>query len=464
MKILPRLAPRTLLLVTISILTLAALLWAIAGWWAADAKSAALRAMEERGRITSVTDIQRPLPPDHLNFGMLPIFVDLRGESAAKPAEDGWSAKLDDFGQDRHAQSIRRPQRGEPFDWERIRQRHEIEGSAADLLREFDLRHEAVLAQFRAGLDLPHASRPRTMDLSDPAIFFNAWAADTMRLQKISAGLAFRAELAIAAGEADIALESLLIAGRILDLTTSDETLIFSLMVSHSIAASRASAMSRGLEQGIWNEAQIDRLLASWSSRGDRAALSRAINIEGLLGAIYIGHLKRDRSLWMDQAGAGERLFWNLVPGSWFDAKAAGMLQSTEAWLQRLEPAGPLLTLWDDATLAIERADGASPWDGIGSAAPSLVRKHAQHSVLTAQAQLALQLARHRLTHGVYPPSLDDLDGDPVTDPLTGDPFIYRSDGTTIALYSPGPDQIDNGGSRPGKSNEWDHSGTDWVW
>jgi len=464
MKILPRFTPRTLLLVAVSIITLAALLWAIAGWWASAAKIAALRTMEERGRITSVTDIQRPLPPDHLNFGMLPIFVGLREEPATTPPEDGWSAKLGAFGQDRHGQSFRRPKRGEPFDLEKIHQRHQLEGSASDLLREFDLRHEEILAQFRAGLDLPHATRPRAMDLSNPQIYFTAWAADTMRLHRISAGLAFRAELAIAAGEAHTALESLLIARRIFDLTTSDEAMIFSVMVSHSIAASRASAMSRGLEQGIWNEAQIDRLQDSWLPHDDRAALSRAINIEGLFGASYIGYLKRDRSLGTGQAGAGERLFWNLVPGSWFDAKAAGMLKSTEAWLQRLETPGPLLTLWDDATLTMERADGAGPWDGIGSAAPSLVRRHAQHAVLTAQAQLALQLARHRLTHGAYPPTLDALDADPVTDPLTGDPFIYQSDGTTFTLYSPGPDGIDNGGTRPGKSNEWDQSGTDWVW
>lgn len=94
MKFPSRRARRTLLLVTTSIITVGVLLWAIAGWWAAAAKNNALQIMKERGRITSVTDIQRTVPPDHLNFAMLPMFVEMRGESSGNPLGDGWHARL----------------------------------------------------------------------------------------------------------------------------------------------------------------------------------------------------------------------------------------------------------------------------------------------------------------------------------------------------------------------------------
>ncbi len=467
MKIPFRRARRILLLATASIITLAVLLWAVAGWWASAAKRDALRIMKERGRITSVTDIQRTLPPDHLNFAMLPMLAELREESATKPAEDGWSARLGALGEDRHGQTIRMPKRGEPFDLDKIRKRHDIAGEAAEILREFDRRHEAVLTQLRAGLDLPHATRPWNMDFSNPATYFTASAADTMALHRLATGLAFRAELAIATGQADIALESLLIARRLSDLTLSDETPVLSVMLSHSIDGSRASAMARGLDREIWNEAQIDRLLTSWIPRDDRAALSRAINIEGLVGATFFGHVKRDRNLGifgMIHAGWLERLFWHVIPGAWFDAQAARTLKTTETWLHQLDTPGPLQILWDHSIYEMDQNDGSDHWHGIGRTAPILVQKFARHAVITAQAQVALRLARHRLAHDAYPPALGALDGDPITDPLTGDPFLYHSDGTNFTLYSPGPDGIDNSATRPGGRAGWDRSKTDWVW
>lgn len=453
MKLPSRRARRILLRITASIITLVVLLWAIAGWWAAKLKNDAFQTLKDNGRITSVTDIPRPLPPDHTNFAMLPMFVQMRMEISENLPEKPWTTKLNTFGADPLGNPFRATKRGETFDLEKLRRRHELKGSATELLREFDLSQQEILTQFLAGLDLPNAVTPNSIDFTDPSMYFAASSNEVKTLSRMSAGLIFRAELAIATSQPEIAEESLLILRRLSDLTATGDTMI-GLLVSFSIDSRRAAVTARGIEAKLWNQQQLDRLQTSWNPRDTYADVARIINIEGLVGANFLGYLKRNRELIEVLGSDTDRIFSKLLPGSWFDLQAANALSSVETWLQRLENPKSLQTLWDYSIREIDKTNEGDPFTGVGRAAATVIQKFAEHSIRTAQAQVALQLASHHLTHGTYPHTLDSLEPSPTPDPLTGSPFLYQTDGQTFTLYSPGPDQTDNKANRV----------TDWVW
>lgn len=75
-----------------------------------------------------------------------------------------------------------------------------------------------------------------------------------------------------------------------------------------------------------------------------------------------------------------------------------------------------------------------------------------RHNATLDVARVGLALERHRLAHGNYPPTLDQLvpmylDVVPV-DPFTGKPLLYRvsDDGESAVVYSVGEDERDDGG------------------
>jgi type II secretory pathway pseudopilin PulG len=82
-------------------------------------------------------------------------------------------------------------------------------------------------------------------------------------------------------------------------------------------------------------------------------------------------------------------------------------------------------------------------------------------------AAIASALEGFRLEHGSYPPSLAELSpaGTPPLplDWITGKPFLYRADGDTYRLYSPGWNEQDEGGAPPAKDGSGAETG-DWVW
>lgn len=72
--------------------------------------------------------------------------------------------------------------------------------------------------------------------------------------------------------------------------------------------------------------------------------------------------------------------------------------------------------------------------------------------------RIGLQLEDYRATHGAYPVSLDQLGLPPTSlaDPFSGKPFVYRTEGSGVLLYSVGPDRSDHGGEarRSGKNRD----------
>jgi len=83
------------------------------------------------------------------------------------------------------------------------------------------------------------------------------------------------------------------------------------------------------------------------------------------------------------------------------------------------------------------------------------------HCGLVANVQIAragLGLLRYRHVHGQFPPSLDPLELEGLTDPYDGKPLRYRRQGNGFIVYSVDEDQKDNGGSprQPKKKTDFD--------
>lgn len=85
-------------------------------------------------------------------------------------------------------------------------------------------------------------------------------------------------------------------------------------------------------------------------------------------------------------------------------------------------------------------------------------------STVHVQAQLrvsrtGLALLRHKLAHGAYPASLDQIDPQFLSeiplDPFTGQPLVYRPEGDGFVLYSLGDNLADDNGAPESPDNHW---------
>lgn len=81
---------------------------------------------------------------------------------------------------------------------------------------------------------------------------------------------------------------------------------------------------------------------------------------------------------------------------------------------------------------------------------------------------LAAALKLHRVEHGAYPATLDALDPELLeslpTDPFTNRPFRYQRRGEGFALWSLGPNGIDDGGTDArGHFVDGEHAPVDWY-
>lgn len=81
---------------------------------------------------------------------------------------------------------------------------------------------------------------------------------------------------------------------------------------------------------------------------------------------------------------------------------------------------------------------------------PTFSRVEVLHRQIVAQTRITragLALIRYRADHGEFPPTLDALDMDGLTDPFTGDPLLYRVEDDGFVVYSVGENLTDNGGT-----------------
>ena len=461
------------LLVVASLLVLTA---TGANRWAAGEKHEAVRKLASGSDLVESAKSRRPMPPDSQNFAMIPILVQFReeeGRSEEIPG-GGIGRKFEALGQDQEQAPIKFSKDGAPVDLAMIAEKLGLVWTAAEMLEQFDGRHREVLAGLREGLDRPHAVMPERFDPANPREAFGKNSKGLIQLMNSACGLALRAEVAIAAGQGEVALESLMMARRLSDLVFSEITYISKLVAWNGDRA-QMPRLRKGIESGIWDRGQLVTLRNAWSRRDTKEGVSRALNFEGVAMAIYFDQAKYDRDLQIEtftgNLGLAARLRVVASPDAWFDANAAGILNRTGRWLEVIRSEQPLQTWWDEAETNASRPatlnDNLLTWWGeyADKNVAAIVTKKGSRSVVDdALVQLACKLAEHRERQGSYPRALAEIGGESILDPLTGKPFVYRLEGDRFFLYSIGPDGIDGGGDLEARGKTAYRDEPDWVW
>ncbi|WP_193213533.1 hypothetical protein [Luteolibacter marinus] len=443
--------------------------------WAAVGKNAAVSGLRSEGRLIDASDLARPLPPDSDNFAMSPLIVGLLQEKevSTEDAGAGIGAGFEALGSDAAGNRIEIPREGGDLDLASFGKTLGLTGSAGEMLAQFDAKHEAVLTGLREGLGRPLAVMPPRFDPANPREAIKASSAYLMNYLRAVDGLQARADLALEAGNREIALESVLMARKLSDLAMSEETVLGKL-IAYNIDHALVRSVKRGLDREVLGTAEIGTILSVWGDRDQKAAIARTLNVEGIAMAAVYNHAKHDRSL-MTEFMTGEdnllnRAKWEFVPDAWFDLNASGILERTGGWVNLVESDLPLQAWWD--AVDDRESQPRTTWDGIISGwrgywddqvAEVAIRTGSRAIVDNALVRLACQLEGYRLANGRYPDSLNQIGGGGILDPLTGEPFVYRTDGDRFDLYSIGPDGIDDGGpvtAAPGLG----HFPPDWVW
>jgi hypothetical protein len=444
--------------------------------WAAGEKHEAVRKLASGSDLVESAKSKRPMPPDSENFAMIPLLVQLRedvGKSESIPG-GGVAMKLEALGADQNNVRIKFSNKGAPIDLAIIAGNLGLSGTAAEMLKQFDGRHRQVLDGIRQGLELPHAVLPEKFDPANPREAFTAGSGGLFRFMSAARGLALRADLAIAAGQGEVALESLLMARRLSDLAFSEVTVVAK-FVAWNVDQLQMPRLKKGIDSGVWDRGQLVSLRNAWSRRDTRDGVSRSVNFEGVAMAVFFDHAKRDRDLLIELVIGKQDLPTRLrvvaSPDAWFDANSAGILNRTGRWLEVMRSEQPLQIWWDEAEANASRTatlmDNLLTWWGehadtnvSGSAAQLAARAMVDDALV----QLACQLAEHREMQGSYPRTLGEIGGESIVDPLTGKPFVYRLEGDRFVLYSIGPDGIDGGGDRGGGKGMSYRDQPDWVW
>lgn len=454
------------------VVSLVVLLIAGVNRWAAGKKYDAVKVMESRGNLVEAAQFEISLPPDSDNFAMIPLMVGLREESSNSPVNPraGTRADFSDLGRDLTGETFKFPRDGSDLDLAQLAGSLALTGTAAEMLEQFDARHHRALSGIRAGLDLPHAVMPKRIDPTNPRVFLTATSGFLMAFRNAAIGLRVRGELAIAADNGELALESMLMARKLSDLAFSDETWVGKIVawnVDHSLIRS----LKQGMDAGVWDDWEIKTIRDAWSRRDPKGSIARTMNVEGVAMAMLYDHSKRDRALIMEGTPGSDdvarRLKWELIPDAWFDANTAGVLSRTSKWIDLIGSEQPLQAWWDKVAEHERRPrtawdDLLSGWSGYWDdvVSESILRQGSRAIVEDAMVRLACGIEVYRQVQGSYPSSLEQLGETAIVDPLSGVPFVYRREGEHFILYSIGPDGVDNGGDA--KKPHADQA--DWMW
>lgn len=175
-------------------------------------------------------------------------------------------------------------------------------------------------------------------------------------------------------------------------------------------------------------------------------------------------------------------VYW---PSGWFDANKSASANILMESISLTDPAQhrAFPEMGDKLTVRVRGSarkwDGLAPWKIFSSVALAPVIDATIHltraQVWLDQMRIACALERYRLTHGVYPATLDELAPAYIAevphDIINGEPYRYRlrPDGTFL-LYSVGWNEKDEGGlivttaPNPNDPDDSKDKHGDWVW
>ena len=358
---------------------------------------------------------------------------------------------------------------------------------------------EVVFSELAAGLDRQFAQWTpawKTRELPQSMLFaislphYNA-------SQTTATALLLRTWAAAAANDAAKAHESLQIMAKLSEANASEPFLI-GLLVSMAATAQ--------VTHGLWEVCDAQGGSADDFLKLEKALVSidykksmlRAWRGELAAAVDAVSSLKKSRgkesSLLINMLGNNGNADSNsvlnavasLIPGGWFDANAAVLIDSElkyiirpsrdEGWPAILESAA----LFETALFGSKTKPFMKPYHVIASlivpATLPILSRGAHTQCLLDQAIVACALERYRIEQGAYPDSLNHVklaDGKPLpVDVFSGKPLGYRkTENGKYVLWSVGFDGQDDGGKRV--LNEQNPQGTkfgdrdykgDWVW
>jgi hypothetical protein len=496
---------RIYLFTGLCLITLAALFTLIENWRGYRAWERVRRGYEAAGEPLSLQDVVPPTVPDDENFAMTPFLAPLYD---FEPGTQHWR---DTNGFNRAFEPVRfRRLRGLSKD----RSNRWMQGQLTDLttwavsfdpsaptdtvadsartvidgLREF----EAVIEELHQASQRPYARFNVAYEAEDPAGILLPHLSVLRALIEI---IALRASAQLALHKPDAALRDLQLGLYLIDAIRKEPWLISYI--------SRCGALQR-LMQPIWEGCARKQ----WSEH-DLATLQTALD-QNKFWPDWIHALRKERAICNDRIDRIRRnptllphalfplesgpenpwvanLLLRCIPRGWFyqeqvqynrlfDRTLLGPLDQADGYAapDAIRAASAELNralTHDRALQAVTRhrvmvgAFIKGPWD-----LPSIHDTAARAHVSTDLAKTACALERHRLAHGDFPASLDDLApaflGEVPRDLIRGQPLVYRRlDDLSFLLYSIGWNGVDNGGlPPPDRDASPDSISGDWVW
>jgi ABC-type Na+ efflux pump permease subunit len=259
--------------------------------------------------------------------------------------------------------------------------------------------------------------------------------------------------------------------------TLKSEPSLFPFRMREMILLGALNPLWQGLSRHQWDEASLEIFQREFSV-SILAEYQTSVRQQALFFADFYDRITEGDDTLFYRLGSQpiSPRATHFYPVGWKYLNQAGLLSLAE---ERLVPlADPVahrvfVTNYFDLGGAIRRShvsiDPISklviPWEEDTFQEAILNAAHAQVSL--DQAVIACELERWRLTHGSFPEKLDCLAAPPI-DPITGANYQYKpaTNGQFI-LYSPGWNQIDDGGQvavKPKPDQDQDLRKGDWVW
>jgi hypothetical protein len=481
------------------LITLAALFTLIENWRGYRAWEQMRRGYEAAGEPLTLEDLVPPKVPDDENFAMTPFLAPLYD---FEPGTQHWRdtngfirvRRLRGSSED----SGNRWMHGHPTDitawaeaFDLSTPTHTVADSARavmDGLSEFD----AVIEELHRASQRPYARFNVAYEAEDPAGILLPHLSVLRALIEI---IALRASAQLALDEPDAAVRDLQLGFYLIDALRREPWLV-SYLVRCSAIERLVQPIWEGCAHQQWPEQQLATLQAALDQYSLWPDWIQALRNERAISNDRIDRIRRNptllpHALFPLESGPENPWVANLllrcIPRGWFyqeqvqynrlfDRTLLGPLDQADGYAapDAIRAASAELNralTHDRALQAVTRhrvmvgAFIKGSWD-LPSSHDTAARAH----VSTDLATTACSLERHRLAHGDFPASLDDLApaflGEVPRDLIRGQPLVYRRlEDQSFLLYSLGWDGVDNGGlPPPDRDASPDSSSGDWVW
>jgi hypothetical protein len=316
-------------------------------------------------------------------------------------------------------------------------------------------------------------------------------------MKSATRSVALRSAARLAQGQTAEAASDVVLAFRLGD-SLRDDPYHISQLVRYSCDAIALHALWEGLIDHRWSDAQLARFQDVLTRRDYAPGMVRAIECERNIAGYELERILADRFgrlHQLDTLGGNPSLseaeeisyaISFLMPDGWFRQNQAQLMLGYQSLLDSaraaMKPAARTEALKEAQTLdevadrfLLEASAHTTPRN-------FLVRRHlpslrkswqrAQRTITLARlGTVACALERHRLAHGHYPKTLQDLAPTALKslpeDWMSGHPFRYRpTEDGRFELWSVGPDGKDDGGvyrTRNPKNNSVSEE-RDWPW